>query len=77
MIQNLLHLWKKKTHVVFFVFHFMQLYFLSNECPGLCRDRPGHSLGEKIKLHEMKNGKNLFGFSFYISIGNFGAFFGI
>ena len=28
--------------------------FLPNECPGLCRHRSGHSLGEKIKLHEIK-----------------------
>ena len=26
------------------------------------RHRPGHSLGEKIKLHEMKNEKNYVGF---------------
>ena len=31
----------------FFVFHFMLLYFFPNECPSLCRHRPGHSLGEK------------------------------
>ena len=35
---------------------------LPNECPGLCRHRPGHSLGKKIKLHEMKNDKNYLGF---------------
>ena len=35
----------KKTYVVFFFFHFVQL--LPYECPGLCRHRPGHSLGEK------------------------------
>ena len=34
---------------VFFVFHFMLLYFSPNECPGLCWHRPGHLLGEKIK----------------------------
>ena len=27
---------------------------LPNECPGLCQNRPGHSLGKNIKLHEMK-----------------------
>ena len=30
------------------------LPFLPNECPGLCQQRPGHSLGKNIKLHEMK-----------------------
>ena len=30
--------------------------------PGLCRHRPGHSLGGKIKSHEMKNGKTTLGF---------------
>ena len=29
--------------------------FFPNECPGLCSHRPGHSLGGKIKWHEMKN----------------------
>ena len=42
MIQNLLCLWEKKTHVVFFVFHLEQLSFSPYECPGLCRHRPGH-----------------------------------
>ena len=30
----------------------------------ICRHRPGHSLGGKIKEHEMKNGKSNFGFSY-------------
>ena len=29
MLQNLLCLCKKKTHIVFFVFHFKQLYFMN------------------------------------------------
>ena len=41
-IQNLPYFWNTKTHVVFFVFHFVLLYFFLNECPGLCRHRPGH-----------------------------------
>ena len=41
----------------------MQLYFFPNECPGLCPQRPGHSIGEKIKLHEMKNEKKYVGFA--------------
>ena len=42
-LQNLLYFMYKKTHVVFFDFHFEQLYFFPYECPGLCRHRPGHS----------------------------------
>ena len=42
-LQNLLYSMYKKSHVVFFVFHFVQLYFFPYECPGLCRHRPGHS----------------------------------
>ena len=33
--------------IVFFVLHFMLLYFSPNGCPGLCQHRPGHSLEEK------------------------------
>ena len=62
MLQNLLYFMYKKTHVVFFLFHFVQLYifsFLHNEFPGLCQHRPGHPLGKHIKLHVMKNEKNI------------------
>ena len=37
MLQNLPYLWKKKTHVVFFVFHLEQLSFFPYKCPGLCQ----------------------------------------
>ena len=43
-LQNLPYFWNTKTHVVFFLFHFVLLYFFPNECPGLCQDRPGHPL---------------------------------
>ena len=33
MLQNLLSLWKKKTHLVFCVFHFEQLSFFPYGCP--------------------------------------------
>ena len=47
-LQILLYFMYKKTHVlVFFVFHFVQLYFFPYECPGLCQHRPGDSLGKK------------------------------
>ena len=36
MLQNLPYFMYKKTHVVFFVFHFVQLWVLPYECPGLC-----------------------------------------
>ena len=39
MLQNLLCFNKKKTHVVFFVFHFEHFWVF-----GLCWHRPGHSL---------------------------------
>ena len=48
--------------------------FLPNENPGICRHRPGHSLGKNIKLHEMKKGKKLRGFSYYKTMANFEAF---
>ena len=35
MLQNLLFLWKKKTHVVFFLFNLDQFPFFPYECPGL------------------------------------------
>ena len=34
-LQNLLYFMYKKTQVVFFVFHFLQIYFFPYECPGL------------------------------------------
>ena len=34
-LQNLLYFMYKKTHVLFFVFHCVQLYFFPYECPGL------------------------------------------
>ena len=39
MLQNLQYFWNTKTHVVFFVFHFVLFYFFPNECPGLCRQQ--------------------------------------
>ena len=37
MLQNFLHLYKKKTQVVFFVFQIEQLSFFPYEFPGLCQ----------------------------------------
>ena len=51
------------------------LLFPPNEYPSLCRHRPGHSLGKKIKLHEMKNEKNyIHGFSYDKNMANFEVF---
>lgn len=44
-----------ETHVVFSIFHFLQLCILNF---GLCQHRPGHSQGENVKLHTIKNGQN-------------------
>ena len=48
-LQNLLYFMYKKTHVVFFVFHFMQLYIFTLWMPW--------SLSKNIKLHEIKTKK--------------------
>ena len=57
MLQNLLYFYNKKTRVVFLFFISSNFILFPNECPGLCRHRPGHSLVKKIKLLEMKNEK--------------------
>ena len=38
--------------------HYLLKNIFRKICPGLCRHRPGQSLGKNIKLHEMKNEKN-------------------
>ena len=40
-------LYVRKPKVALSVFHFVLLNFFPNQCPGLCRQRPGHSLGKK------------------------------
>ena len=51
---------QKFAHEVSFRFLFCAgtLFFTLNECPCLCRHSPGHSLGKKIKLYEIKNKSN-------------------
>ena len=51
MLQNLLCLWKKKTHVVFFVFNLEQLSFFPYECP-VDIDQGIHKGKMKVALHE-------------------------
>ena len=46
----------------FFRISFRANLFFPNEFPGLCRHGPGHSLGKKIKLHEVKNKKSTWDF---------------
>ena len=68
---HFLYLYKKKTEVVFFVFHFKQLSFLTYEC-YVNIDQGIHK--GKMKVAQNEKRKKLLGFSFYINIGNFEAF---
>ena len=54
---NLPYFIDTKTQSCFFHFSFCATFF-----PNECCHRPGHSLGKKIKQHEMKNEKNYMGF---------------
>ena len=76
MLQNLLHIFYIYENPKLLFPFFISCYFNypPNECPCLCRHRPGHSLGEKIKQHEMKNGNSNFEFSFVNIIAHFEAF---
>ena len=64
----------------FFLRFFISCNFIfsPNECPGLLSNRvdqgPGHSLGKKLKLHEMKNKKKLHVFSYDKNMANFEGF---
>ena len=69
MLQNLLCLWKKKTHVVFFVLHLEQLSFA---LVYVDIDQGIHKGKMKVALNEKRN--KLHGFSFSINIANFEAF---
>ena len=64
-------IWRKQTHFFFhFVLHITHIYF-PNECPGLCRQRTGHSLGEKMKSYTMEhlmNCKHLISEEYFIMI---------
>ena len=48
--------------------------FLPNECPGLCRQRPGHSLGKNHKVARNEKQKKLHEFSYSKNMANFEAF---
>ena len=73
MLQNLLSLWKKKTHLVFCVFHFEQLSFFPYGCPVYVNIYQDIHKG-KVKLAQNEKRKKLHGFSFSINIANLEAF---
>ena len=53
--------------------YFFSYIFRFNECPRLCREKPGHSLGIEIRtLQEILN--ILYGFSYSKYLANFEAF---
>jgi len=51
---KIFHIFSLENPKLLFPF-FVSCYFIFT--PGLCQHRPGHSFGEKIMLHEMKNKK--------------------
>ena len=53
MLQNLLYFMYKKTHVVFFVFHFGQIYIFALHCMLWARFRQTFVVGPKI--HKLWN----------------------
>ena len=59
MLQNWLYFWNKKIQLVFFVFHFEQLWIFNSECPDLCWHRPRHPL---LKIQSCLKEKNYLGF---------------
>ena len=73
MLQNLLSLWKKKTHLVFCVFHFEQLSFFPYGCPVYVNIDQGNHKG-KMKVALTEKQKKLHRLSFSIKIANFEAF---
>ena len=76
MLQNLLYFWNMKTQEVFFVFHFMLLYFfpLLNGLVYVDIDQ-GVSIREKYKIAaQNEKRKKLCGLSNDKNIANFEAF---
>ena len=64
-------LYIRKPKVAFSVFHFVLLYFFPYEWPGLCRHRPGHSLGKTNKVARNENWKKQLWVFVYIKYGKF------
>ena len=52
---------------------FISCYFLfsPNKCPGVCRHRPGHSLGKKNKVARNEKQKKQLWVFVYIKYGKF------
>ena len=78
MLQNLLCLWKKKTHVHvgFFVFISSNFHFpLTNALVYVNIDQGIYKGKMKVALNEKR--KKLHGFSFSINIANFEAFLSV
>ena len=61
-LQNFPYFIYTKTQSCFFHLSFHAILFFPLMNALVYDHRPGHSLGEKIKLHEMKNEKTTLGF---------------
>ena len=61
----------RKPKVAFSVFHFVLQYFYPNECPGLCRRRPGHSLRDENKVARNEKWKKQLWVFVYKKYGKF------
>ena len=76
MLQNVPYLWKKKTHVVFFILSNFEFY-LTNALfyVDIDKDQGIYKVKLKVALNEKQ--KKLHGFSFSINMANFEAFWGV
>ena len=76
-LQNLPYVWNMETNIVFFfIFHFVLLYFSQMNALVYVDISNTHSLGGKIKSHEMKKTTWIFVFQKYgktwsVSLGHF------
>ena len=71
-LQNLLYFMHTKTQSCFLHFSFRaSLFFFPNECPGLCRHRPGTFIGEKNKVAGNEKWKKELWVFVYIKYGKF------
>ena len=64
-LQNFLYLYKKKTQVVFFVFHFKQLSFFPYECPAYVDIDQGIHKGKNESCSKWKTKKTTWVFFLY------------
>ena len=68
-LQNLPYLWNVNSQIIFFIFHFEQLFICNNGCPGLCFINC-----YKSKVAQNDKQKNLIGFTYSKIMANFEAF---